>query len=82
MLERNGLTRKPSRLNEFFSDLDELKVEALDFAGFLNIIKTASAVIEQALQGDLALPDYAQFSEAPASQYAEVALNEYGHQAT
>mgnify|MGYP003572629382 FL=1 len=39
-------------------------------------------MVEQALQGDLALPDFAQFSDELARQYAEVELNEGGHQAT
>lgn len=82
VLERNGLTRKDPRLGEFFTLLDELKSETLDFKAFLNIIKTASTLIEQVMQGDLALPDFAQFSETMTSQFAEVVLNEDGQQAT
>lgn len=82
VLERNGLTRKDPRLGEFFILLDELKSETLDFKAFLNIIKTASTLIEQVMQGDLALPDFAQFSETMTSQFAEVVLNEDGQQAT
>ena len=82
VLERNGLTRKDPRLSEFFTLLDELKSETLDFKTFLGIIKTASTLIEQVMQGDLALPDFAQFSETMTSQFADVALNEDGQQAT
>jgi glutaminase len=82
VLERNGLTRKDPRLGEFFTLLDELKSETLDFKAFLNIIKTASTLIEQVMQGDLALPDFAEFSETMTSQFAEVVLNEDGQQAT
>ena len=82
VLERNGLTRKDPRLGEFFTLLDQLKSETLDFKTFLNIIKTASTLIEQVMQGDLALPDFAQFSETMTSQFAEVVLNEDGQQAT
>src|SRR5210317_1283114 len=71
VLERNGLSRKDPRLGEFFTLLDELKSETLDFKAFLNIIKTASTLIEQVMQGDLALPDFAQFSETMTSQFAE-----------
>ena len=82
VLERNGLTRKDPRLGEFFTRLDELKSETLDFKAFLSIIKTASTLIEQVMQGDLALPDFAQFSETMKSQFAEVLLNEEGQHAT
>jgi glutaminase len=82
VLERNGLTRKNPQLGDLFSALDELETEAFDFPAFLRIIQSASALIEQVLQGNLALPDFAQFSQELTRQYTEVALNEEGQQAT
>ena len=61
VLEQNGLTRKDPRLNDLYSALDNLETDTFDFSSFLNIIKSASALTEQVLQGDLALPDFAQF---------------------
>ena len=61
VLEQNGLTRKDPCLNDLFSALDNLETDTFDFSTFLNIIKSASALTEQVLQGDLALPDFAQF---------------------
>lgn len=82
VLERNGLTRKDPRLKDVFSALDALNTESIDFSVFLNIIKSAGALIEQALQGELALPDFSQLADELTRQYAEVELNEDGHQAT
>ncbi len=82
VLESNGLTRKDRRLGELFSRLDECEVEALDFPAFLNIIQTVGTLFERTQQGDLVLPDFAQFSDHLAELFLEVERNQDGTQAT
>jgi glutaminase len=82
VLERSGLTRKDQRLEHLFSRLDEIEAESFDFPTFLSIIHTVSTLIERVLQGDLALPDFEQFSAELERQFREVELNQDGHQAT
>ena len=61
-LENNGLTRKDVRLVDFFSKLDGLDSDVLDFPAFLDVVRPVGTLIERVLQGDLALPDFARFS--------------------
>lgn len=82
VLENNGLTRKDPRLNDFFSALDDIESEAIDFKSFMRVIQSEIMLIEQVLQGDLALPDFANFSNEIKRLYTEVELNEEGNQAT
>jgi glutaminase len=79
---RNGLTHKDPRLSEVFAALDAMASDRMDFAGFLRITQSASALTEQMLRGELALPDFAELSHALNGQFAEVERNESGHQAT
>ena len=81
-LELNGLTRKDTRLIELFTNLDEIVEEAFDFPTFLGMIHTAAALIERMLIGDLAIPDFAQFSTGIEELFDATAQNESGQQAT
>ena len=81
-LERNGLTRKDSRLIELFTNLDEIGEDAFDFPTFLGMIHTAAALIERMLIGDLAIPDFAQFSTQIKELFDAAGQNEDGQQAT
>jgi glutaminase len=81
-LERNGLTRKDPRLSGLYSALDALEGESLDFPAFLDVVQTVGVLIERMLQGDLALPDFAEFSAELERQYREVEQNTEGEQAT
>jgi glutaminase len=79
---RNGLTRKDPRLNDVFAALDAMASDHMDFTGFLRVTQSASALTEQMLRGELALPDFAELSRALSDQFGEVERNESGHQAT
>ena len=81
-LENNGLTRKDVRLVDFFSKLDGLESDVLDFPAFLDVVQPVGTLIERVLQGDLALPDFARFSARVEGLYREVEQNRDGTQAT
>ncbi len=81
-LESNGLTRKDKRLEFLYSALDGYEADSFDFPAFLDIVQTVGNLIERALQGDLALPDFAQFSVQLERLFREIALNQDGVQAT
>jgi glutaminase len=81
-LGRNGLSRKDPRLNELFARLDAVKAEEIDFAAFLDIIHSAAALIERMLIGDLAVPDFAEFSGRITELFDATEKNEDGQQAT
>ena len=81
-LQCNGLTRKDPRLNELLSRLDEISTDAFDFPTFVDIIHTVGALVARMLHGDLAIPDFAEFSTQMKALYDATALNEEGQQAT
>ena len=81
-LDRNGLSRKDPRLKELFDRLDAVGQEVIDFPTFLDVIHSAAALIERMLIGDLAVPDFAQFSDRMKELFDSTAENEGGQQAT
>jgi glutaminase len=81
-LDHNGLSRKDPRLAELYAKLDSLTSETLDFPVFLAVIQSAAALIERMLIGDLAVPDFHDFSTKVKELFDATALNEDGQQAT
>jgi len=57
-LDASGLSRSDLRLGELHAALDELEREDLDLETFLSVIGPAGIVVERALQGALAIPDF------------------------
>lgn len=81
-LDRNGLGRKDPRLENLFASLDAVRDEEFDFAIFLGVIHSAAALIERMLVGDLAIPDFTEFSKIVKELYDATAENTGGEQAT
>ncbi|MEM6647278.1 MAG: glutaminase A [Bacteroidota bacterium] len=79
-LENAGLGDSDQRLCDLFADLDGLKTEVLDFPAFLEIIGPSRLLVERAIQGDLAIPDFADFSRRVAAMFSETAANSAGTQ--
>jgi glutaminase len=79
-LDASGLSRSDLRLGELHAALDELEREDLDLETFLSVIGPAGIVVERALQGALAIPDFSDFSERVEKLFRETATNEGGEQ--
>ncbi|MCB9553399.1 MAG: glutaminase A [bacterium] len=80
MLEEQGLGRTDSRLRDLFAQLDAA-AGPLDLAAFVRIIGPAGLLVERALQGGLALPDFAHFAKVVDEIFREARSNESGKQA-
>jgi glutaminase len=80
-LRLSGLSERDERLSRLFGDLDINGGTPLDTGRFSQIIGTAGLLVEQALQGELAIPDFADFSKNMDRIFQDVIQNESGHQA-
>lgn len=81
-LNRNGLTRKDPRLTELLDKLEGIEKNDFDFATFIDVIHTVGALVARMLHGDLAIPDFAEFSSRVSELFDATAMNEDGEQAT
>jgi truncated hemoglobin YjbI len=72
ILTHSGLSKSDERLSALFSDLDSNAGAALDSDNFARIIGTAGLLVEQALRGDLAIPDFEEFSKKIDQVFSEV----------
>ncbi|MEM1097018.1 MAG: glutaminase A [Bacteroidota bacterium] len=75
-----GLGERDQRLSDLFADLDALETDSLDFQAFLEIIGPSRLLVERAIQGDLAIPDFDDFSRQVAAMFGETAANRAGTQ--
>lgn len=77
-----GLGSDDERLVNLFESLDANAGNPLDLASFVDIVGTAGLLVERALQGALAVPDFMDFSSRVDRIFNEVSANEGGEQAT
>ncbi len=82
ILESNGLTRKDQRLVSLFTKMDAIEGDAVVFEQFLSLTQTVGPLVERLLRGELALPDFKQFSEEVKVEFEKVRENRSGEQAT
>lgn len=80
MLNDAGLGRSDSRLRELFAQLDAAE-GPLDVHAFVRIIGPAGMLVERALQGGLALPDFAHFAAVVEEIFRQARSNQSGKQA-
>ncbi|MCB9749562.1 MAG: glutaminase A [Myxococcales bacterium] len=80
-LAATGLRLEDPRLREMNAQLEALGREALSADDFAEVIRPVSVLIERALQGGLAIPDFDEFGEEMRRVYREVEQNERGAQA-
>jgi glutaminase len=81
ILQKSGLSESDERLSELFSNLDRNGGAQLDCDKFIEIIGTAGLLVEQALRGELAIPDFREFTENIDRIFDEVSKNVSGKQA-
>ena len=70
------------RLLNLYSSLAANRGKPLDFRAFINIVGTAGLLVERALQGGLAIPDFTDFAARVDKIFEVVRRNETGEQAT
>jgi glutaminase len=80
-LERSGLRVSDSRLTEVFAAIDATGDRPLDLSAFGAIIAPASLLVERALQGGFAVPDFADFEARIREVFGAVQENRDGDQA-
>ena len=76
-----GLKDDDDRLIEVYKQLEANKGEPLQLDAFSQIIGTSGLLVEQALQGGLAIPDFQDFSAKVDQIFDEVEKNQSGEQA-
>lgn len=76
-----GLAKTTTDCQNFSQiSLDGLKEELLDFSTFIEIIGPPRLLVERALQGSLAIPDFADFSRRVELMFREASSNRDGMQ--
>jgi glutaminase len=80
-LQAAGLRVSDSRLAEVFSALDAAGDRRLDLSTFGGIIAPASLLVERALQGNFAVPDFGHFQARIREVFDAVRENREGDQA-
>ena len=81
-MEDAGLGPSDDRLLNLYSSLAANRGKPLDFRAFINIVGTAGLLVERALQGGLAIPDFTDFAARVDKIFEVVRRNETGEQAT
>lgn len=76
-----GLERTDGRLVEVKAALDALISERLDYGEFTRAIASAGLLVERALQGHLAIADFADFTARVDEMFQVVSANRSGEQA-
>jgi glutaminase len=72
MLERlseAGLRRDDSRLQEVFRALEATETQPIDFDSFSTVIGPCRVLVERALAGRLAIPDFSEFTQEVSEIY-------------
>ena len=78
LLEDEGLRKEDIRLTEVYRKLERYKDKSINFHEFSDIISSASLLINRAITGEFAIPDFKQFCEEMDAIYDEVIQNESG----
>ena len=73
-----GLQINDFRLRSFFKKLDRQRSNEIEFEDFNSIIKAGGLLIEKALRGELAVPDFRDFSINLDKIYDEIRPNRSG----
>ena len=81
-LTESGLTETDDRLHEMFEALDQNKNKILPYEKFAEIIRKSGLLGEKALRGELAIPDFRDFSEKVDEIFELVEKNTSGDLAT
>jgi len=80
-LADTGLGPGDKRLAQLYERLDQNNDQPLDFGDFSAIFGSAGLLVERALQGNLAIPDFRDFAERADEIFNEVQVNDRGQQA-
>ena len=80
-LLKSGLKSNDNRLYDLFQKLDSSGDE-IYFKDFIKIISSSELLVEKALCGELALPDFSDFSKNIDEMFKEVAKNKSGELAS
>ena len=80
-LLKSGLKKNDNRLYSLFQMLDTFGKE-IYYDDFIEIISSAGLLVEKALRGELALPDFSDFSKNIDEMFKEVAKNKSGELAS
>ena len=80
-LLKSGLRKNDDRLYSLFQMLDTCGNE-INYNDFIKIISSAGLLVEKALRGELALPDFSDFSKNIDEMFKEVAKNKSGELAS
>ena len=80
-LLKSGLKSHDNRLYDLFQKLDSSGNEIF-FKDFIKIISSSELLVEKALCGELALPDFSDFSKNIDEMFKEVAKNKSGELAS
>ena len=80
-LLKSGLKKNDNRLYSLFQMLDTCGNE-IYYDDFIEIISSAGLLVEKALRGELALPDFSDFSKNVDEMFKEVAKNKSGELAS
>ena len=80
-LLKSGLKKNDNRLYSLFQMLDTCGNE-IYYDDFIEIISSAGLLVEKALRGELALPDFSDFSKSIDEMYDDVIKNKSGELAS
>lgn len=83
VLEDAGLDRQDPRLTALFDRLDQLETESnqIDEDHFVEILGPCGLLLNRAVKGRLAVPDFKDFSQRVTGMFNEVSEIRTGHQA-
>ncbi len=81
LIERAGFAAGDGRSAGLLSRLEVHGEAPLDFIAFLALLGADNVLVEQIAQGDLALPDFAAFTDQLGAIFAETALDRGGEPA-
>lgn len=83
VLDDAGFDRADPRLSELYRRLDELSdaSNSINFDGFVDLLGTAGLLVTRAITGELAIPDFQDFSNRLCSMFDEAEKNKTGNKA-
>ena len=83
VLGEAGFDRSDPRLHELYERLDRIQSakESINFEAFLDLLGTAGLLVTRAITGELAIPDFKDFSRRVVAMFDEVVTNQSGNKA-
>lgn len=81
LLNEVGFSKDDERLHKVYQELEKFKNKEIKLHDFSQIIASASLLIERAIKGELAIPDFADFSNKMDEIFNEISQNIDGIQA-